>query len=417
MEPFTRRVSPHPKLSQPFPDIKGSGGHAREEHDYSGLKSITDVSRDELDGRTVIVRVDHQSDKLPRTAETFKHILQNGGKAIALTSVYRRTGDTESILSEDHEKAIVGLENAVGVKVHETTLANIRRELMDGGEGILMLNLIGKGQEVELGVSTLPEIGDVYVMDSLLLANRDDGLTKGLAETMKAAGKKAVAGTLLRSEIDHLVGKMEKLKDAKKPAALLLGGDEFDSKINMVDLLLGRGLLKPERGDKILVAGTLGGQKYLNEHHGIDYPIECSQKLKKFFSELEKQNMLVRMTDAIEEGGAIMDIGHKTRAEFSKVLAESGTVVMYGIPGIIENEEYGHGSRHIMQAITENTVAEKIILGATATKKFKEFLETEMTGETQPDTSRLWISTGGAQSYQLFLRKELRALRPLERKT
>ena len=113
------------------------------------------------------------------------------------------------------------------------------------------------------------------------------------------------------------------------------------------------------------------------------------------------------------EGGVIpedregIDIGDRAIKEFSKKIAEAGTIIWNGPMGVFEKRGFDIGTKAIGKAIAENTTAIKIVGGGdsvTAANKFGF-------GEKMDH-----MSTGGGASLELLEGKVLPGIAALDDK-
>ncbi len=113
------------------------------------------------------------------------------------------------------------------------------------------------------------------------------------------------------------------------------------------------------------------------------------------------------------EGGAIpdgregIDIGDQAIEEFSKKIAEAGTVVWNGPMGVFEKRGFDIGTKAVGKAIAENAKAVKIVGGGDSVTAANQF----GFGESMDH-----MSTGGGASLELLEGKELPGIAVLDEK-
>ena len=81
----------------------------------------------------------------------------------------------------------------------------------------------------------LAKLADVYVNDAFGAAHRAHASTEGVARVMTEQGKPAVAGYLLKKELDYLGNTVE---NPQRPFVAILGGAKVKDKIPVIESLL-----------------------------------------------------------------------------------------------------------------------------------------------------------------------------------
>ena len=204
---------------------------------------------------------------------------------------------------------------------------------------------------------------DIFIMDAFATAHRSQASTVGVAEYAPIA----CAGPLLISEIEAL---SHALHNPKKPVVAILGGAKVSSKIHFLENLL-------DKVDQLIVGGGIANTflkakgytigKSLCENDWLDHVRQFWKKaIEKNISiplpvdvfvatQLSKDaKSTLKPVNAIADNESIFDIGTKTSASYTRLIAEAGTIVWNGPVGVFEIEAFSQGTRALAQAIADS---------------------------------------------------------------
>jgi phosphoglycerate kinase len=200
-----------------------------------------------------------------------------------------------------------------------------------------------------------------YVNDAFGAAHRAHASTEGVARLLPSC-----AGLLMAKEVGVLTGLLER---PKVPFVAVLGGAKVSDKLPLIEHLL-------ERCDRILIGGAmcftflaaLGDPVGTSLHEGEDAQrlahgllersgrVNCTLQLPvdiliadRFSADAD--NIEVVPSDAIPPWGMGVDIGPRTAAAYSEVIADAATVFWNGPMGAFEMPPFAAGTRAVADAM------------------------------------------------------------------
>jgi phosphoglycerate kinase len=213
----------------------------------------------------------------------------------------------------------------------------------------------------------LASLADVYVDDAFGTAHRAHASTEGVPSVLKSEGKPAVAGYLLKKELDYLGSALDQ---PKRAFVAILGGAKVKDKIAVIEALL-------PKVDKLIIGGGMAytfykangleiGQSLLDEssldfcrrvlvegHGKIELPNDCMVG-KDFSNDTERKVVDVAEMPADFQG---LDIGPKTIERFTTIIKNAQTILWNGPMGVFEFSNFATGTRAIAEAMAEATKA------------------------------------------------------------
>jgi phosphoglycerate kinase len=204
---------------------------------------------------------------------------------------------------------------------------------------------------------------DVYVNDAFGTAHRAEATTHGMAKFAPVA----CAGPLMAAELDAL-GKA--LTDPKRPLVAIVAGSKVSTKLTILKSLA-------EKVDQLIVGGgiantfmlaaglpigrSLAEPDLINEakaiidlmaKRGASVPIPVDVVVANELSPLARANR-VASTD-VQPDDMILDVGPKTSAELTSIIAHAGTIVWNGPIGVFEIDQFGGGTKMLAAAIAHS---------------------------------------------------------------
>jgi phosphoglycerate kinase len=386
------------------------------------------VSDLDVNGKKVLMRVDFNvpvkngvigdDNRIVAALPTIKYIIENGGKAVLFSHLGR-------IKTEDDKKELTlrpvaqRLSDLLGKPV---TFVPVTRGAqledavngMNDGDVLLFENtrfedLDGKkesGNDADLG-KYWASLGDMFVNDAFGTAHRAHASNVGVAEAMKADGKKVAAGYLMEKEIKFLG---EAVDDPQSPFVAILGGAKVSDKIGVIDHLL-------DKADKVIIGGGMTYTFYAAKGMSIGNSLVEADKIDVAKEILAKGgDKIVLPVDSIvaekfdndvpnkvvegdiPDGYMALDIGPKSVAEFKDVLKDAKTVVWNGPMGVFEMSNYANGTLEVGKFLGTLSDATTIVGGGDSTAAVKQL------GVGDQLTH---ISTGGGASLEYLEGKEL----------
>lgn len=224
------------------------------------------------------------------------------------------------------------------------------------------LNVGEKKNNDELA-KKMAKLCDVYVNDAFGSAHRAEATTYGMAKYAVVA----CAGPLMAAELDAL-GKA--LTDPKRPLVAIVAGSKVSTKLTILKSLaekvdqlivgggiantfmlaaglpIGRSLAEPDLVDEAKAIIDIMAKR------GASVPIPVDVVVANELSPLARANR-VASTD-VQADDMILDVGPKTSAELTNIVAHAGTIVWNGPVGVFEIDQFGGGTKMLAAAIAHS---------------------------------------------------------------
>ena len=301
---------------------------------------------------------------------TIQKIISNGG-SVVLMSHMGRPKNKESNLSMRHlvsrlsgllSTPVKFIDQCIGNKVVEVS------EALQPGEILLIENLRFYAEETSGDLNfaeQLSKLGDVYVNDAFGSAHRNHASTSVIAQFFS---KKKCFGYVMENEIKNI----NKLMSGKnKPFTAIVGGAKVSSKITVIiqmlehidNLIIGGGMaytfvkaMGGEVASSIVEEDKLGLALQIIEtarSKGVCLYIPSDSINADKFDDNANKNQ--SPANKIPNGNIGLDIGPKTIKQFSKIIAESSTILWNGPMGVFEMKSFEHGTKAIAQALVDAT--------------------------------------------------------------
>ena len=357
-------------------------------------------------------------DKRMRAAlPTINKILNDGGSVILMSHLGRPKGGPEDKYSLRHILGDLSRMLDLEVKFADDCIgedAVEKSKNLSPGQVLLLENLRFYKEE-EKGdkdfAQKLAALGNVYVNDAFGTAHRAHASTAIVAEFFP---KDKYFGYLMAEELKNA----EKVNHgADKPFTAIMGGAKVSDKILLIESLL-------DKVDNLIIGGGMaytfakaqGGEigTSLLEADRMELCLELMEKAKakgvnlilpvdtviadKFDNDAKKDTVDSGKIPADWMG---LDIGPKTVELFSKVVAESKTLLWNGPRGVFEMANFEQGTRAIADAVvaaTQKNGAFSLIGGGDSAAAIAKFnLEDQVS----------YVSTGGGALLEYMEGKEL----------
>jgi len=345
------------------------------------LKTTDDI---DVVGKRVIVRADlnvpikngkvTDATRLERVVPGLKALSDRGAKVIVISHFGRPKGvDPELSLRPVAQT----LQDLLGrpVKFGEDSIgaaAEAAVQSLSNGDIAVLENLrFHKGEEKNDPefASALAKLGDVFVGDAFSCSHRAHASTEGITHHLPS-----YAGPLLMEEINALRTALEK---PQRPTAALVGGAKVSTKIPVLTNLVAK-------VDKLIIGGGMANTflqaagtnvgKSLAEPEFAETAREILAKAK------EKGCEIILPVDAViarefKEGAAsevvaiddvpadamILDVGPKSVAHVTDMLAGTKTLLWNGPMGAFEIAPFGEGTFAVARAAASLTKAGKLV--------------------------------------------------------
>jgi phosphoglycerate kinase len=256
----------------------------------------------------------------------------------------------------------------------------------------------------------LAALCDVYVNDAFGSAHRAHASTVG----MIAYVKQAAAGLLMDKELEYLT---KVTKNPERPCVAILGGAKVSDKIEVIQNLI-------KVVDRLLIGGAMaytflralgqGTGKSLVEEDKIELAKQLlaahSDKLMLPLDHVVASELKAgaenQVVDHIPDGNMGLDIGPKTIAEYSKVIAGARTIIWNGPMGVFEMPPFDKGTVALAKAVAASE-AVSVVGGGDSEKAVKSAGVADKISH---------ISTGGGASLEFLGGVELPGVAALSTK-
>lgn len=388
---------------------------------------IKTIDQTNFAGKKALIRVDFNvplnSDfqvtdptRIKAAIPTIKKILNDGGSVILMSHLGRpKEGPADkyslrhtlSTLSELLGKPVQFASDCINEPAVNAAAA------LKQGEVLLLENLRFYKEE-EKGnpdfAKSLAALGDVYVNDAFGTAHRAHASTAVIAQYFKG---KSMFGYVMAGELNNA----EKvLNNAARPFTAIMGGAKVSDKILIIERLM-------EKVDHLIIGGGMAYTFIKAQGGNIGSSLCESDKLDLALSILksaESKGVTIHLpvdsinadkfdkdantnvTDIrnVEEGWLGLDIGPVSAAQFSKVVAESKTILWNGPMGVFEMKKFENGTRTVAEAIVAATAkgAFSLIGGGDSAAAVNQFHFADQVS---------YVSTGGGALLEYIEGKEL----------
>ena len=380
-------------------------------------------------GKKALVRVDFNvplndafeitdDTRMTATVPTIAKILKEGGSVILMSHLGRpKEGPTDKYSLKHIVKHLSTLLGGADVQFANDCIgaeAVDKAAALKPGQVLLLENLRFYKEE-EKGDAVFAEklckLGDVYVNDAFGTAHRAHASTAIIAQYFSKENR--MFGLLMEAEVTSA----EKvLHEAKKPFTAIIGGAKVSDKILIIENLL-------ERATDIIIGGgmaytffkaqggTIGTSICEDDRMPLALEILAKAKVKGVHIHLPVDNIITTEFSndterkncesmSIPDGWMGLDIGEKSRANFTKVILASKTILWNGPMGVFEMANYQAGTKAIAVAVAEATVngAFSLVGGGDSVAAVNQFGFNDQVS---------YVSTGGGALLEYFEGKTL----------
>jgi len=329
-----------------------------------------------LDGKRVLVRVDFNvplnqageitdDTRIRGTLPTLAR-LRDGGASLILVSHLGRPKDREpefsltAVAGRLSELIGVPVRLAPGVVGDEVTALT---RALNPGDVLLLENVRYEPGETKNDpqlAAALAALADVYVDDAFGAAHRAHASTVGVPALLADHA----AGLLLEREVTTLTALTE---EPQRPLVAVLGGSKVSDKIRVItrfleiadSILIGGAMAFPflaaqghEIGDSLCAADDVEHARELlaqaaDSHASLVLPTDLVVA-ERFAADAEPE--LVDGVD-VPAGRMGLDVGPKTVAAYTGLIAQAGTVFWNGPMGAFELPPFAAGTLAVAQAL------------------------------------------------------------------
>ena len=340
----------------------------------TGYKTLKDFGS--LKGKKILLRVDINSsiingkpeagERMSAHAQTIKWLCGEGASVVVLAHQGR---PGEGLLSlEKHAKLLnemvkIGFVNDT---IGDKAIGALRR--LKPGEALMLENVRMLKEEFRpfehnALISTLGPFFDLFVLDALSVAHRNEASVTGFAERLPHC-----MGPVMAREVDNIENVSVR---TKKPFTVIFGGLKLDDYFGVFESMMKKGDVT-----KVLTSGAMG-QLFImarGSRLGVTEKFMEKKGLLKLLPEVKKidrkyrKKIEVPIDVAVEAGGKrvdvevkalpsnydIYDIGPKTAELYAGIIKKSKTIFLKGVPGAYEKPGFGEGTRKVMAAIASS---------------------------------------------------------------
>jgi phosphoglycerate kinase len=335
-----------------------------------------------VQGKTVLLRVDINSpiehgkvaglERIEASAASVRDLAQRGAKVVVLAHQGRK-GDDDFTSLREHAQ-LLGQRAGVPAQFVDDVAgpeAQAAIKALQPGRALVLENVRGLDEETRKAkpeehakahfVTELARLAQAYVCDAFPASHRSQASMVGFPLLLPSAAGPAMDREL--TALDKASGNPE------PPAIYVLGGAKPEDSIavmrhNFASGKLDRALLTGLVGNLFLIArghdlgqasmdvlekkGILAqlpeAEKLLDEFdEGIVTPIDVAVKGKRGREDL--------WIEDLPSEHAILDIGKETVEDYTKDLAEAGSIFLNGPAGLFEEPPFDQGTRAILKAI------------------------------------------------------------------
>jgi phosphoglycerate kinase len=324
-----------------------------------------------------------------RIEEIIETINSLNSAKIVIASHQGRVGNKDYTSMEKHAEVLQKLLNRKVTYVNDVIGSAAQNEIkkLNDGEILLLDNLrlcaeenyefSGSNAAKTIMVRRLSKLLDLCVLDSFPSAHRSHPSIVGFPYVLPAC-----AGRLVEKEVKKLD---EIMSVTKTPHVLVLGGKKVEDRLEAIRLLIENG-----RADHVLLTGLIGNvflraQGRVRSTIGIKREDEIVAKAHTLIGEFP--DVFSTPVDvAIEQNGKrveldirelnkddeIYDLGPKTIEHYGKIISEAGTVFISGPAGFFEKEDFGYGTKALLEAVAASK-ATTIVSGGHLSSALKKF--------------------------------------------
>lgn len=387
------------------------------------VKKLTDV---DVNGKRVFIRADlnvpqddagniTEDTRIRASIPSIQYCLDQGA-AVMVTSHLGRPTEGE-VRAED---SLMPVAVRLGQLLHKPV--RLIQNWVDGGfevkpgEVVLLENCRcnkGEKKDNEELAQKMAKLCDVYVNDAFGTAHRAEATTHGIARFAPVA----CAGMLMGGEIDALAKAIE---NPARPLVAIVGGAKVSSKLVILKSLAAK-------VDQLIVGGGIANTFLLATGHrigeslaepelvkeaqaimdmmkarGAEVPLPVDVVVADEVSALARANKIP--VDEVTAHDRILDVGPKTAARLSEIIAHAGTIIWNGPVGVFEHDQFAGGTKMMSSAIAHSD-AFSIAGGGDTLAAIAKFKIADDVG---------YISTGGGAFLEFLEGKTLPAIEALE---
>ncbi len=306
--------------------------------------------------------------RIKKALPTIEYLVKNGAKVILMTHLGKPEGKVVNSLKVkpifDYLSKIFSIqESSYDKKLIEKTKS------LKPGTCLLLENLRFDEREEKNDrefSQELARLGDIYINEAFGCSHRLHSSVVGITEFLPSG-----AGFLLEKEIESL----EKImKEPLRPLVSVIGGVKINTKIKLIknlskksdELILGGELANTILRVNGLCIGPWPEEKIVKQIKEIDFtsnrvhlPVDVIASADKEGKTYVRESPLAK----VRNDEWLLDIGPESIELFSQVIKKAKTIILAGPLGYFENPLFEKGTERIIEIITKNHSAYKLVGG------------------------------------------------------
>ena len=383
-------------------------------------RSVSDM---DVEGRTVLVRVDYNVTFRPDTTEisddsriratlpTLDLLKSRDAKIVLCSHLGRPKGRVvEELrmkpvavrLANLLKQEVISARDCVGSEVSDLVSSAPQNSV------VMLENLRfhpGEENNESEFAEELAALADVYVNDAFGTAHRAHASTFGITQHLDSA-----VGLLMEREL-HMLGKA--LENPARPFSVALGGAKVSDKVRMIEhladkvdtFLIGGGMASAFLATQGLTVGASRIEDSSLKHarnvtrmgkeRGFNLIIPSDVVIADRFERDASSKTVI--SSNICESWLIMDIGDETARRYGNELQRSNTIFWNGPMGVFEWESFSKGTTSVARSVAGAAGTSIIGGGSTADAVYTLGLEKKMSH----------VSTGGGASLEYLEGRDL----------
>lgn len=289
------------------------------------MKLITNLTKKDLNGKRVLLRVDFNVPVL-------------NGKILDAYRIIAHKETIDYLISRGANLTL--LSHIMAVKSFKPLTNQIKRIL--GTKDFYLYENVRKfdGEETnEDGfVKELAKPFDIYINDAFSVSHRNHASVVAITKFLPS-----YAGLLLIKEIKNL---KKVLKPPKKGKTLIIGGAKIDTKFPVIKNFL-------DKAENILIGGAVANVFLKTSGVDIEKSLTDDNFLEDANGLLKEKNIIIP-EDYIVSDDIILDIGQKTVKKFLRIIKKSEIIIWNGPLGRAETPQFSRGTKEIAEAIANS---------------------------------------------------------------
>ena len=313
-----------------------------------------------------------ESSRIDKIIPTIKMLIEKEAKIIILSHIGRPRGKVVEELSlEPISKKLSSILNKKVLfnKKKINDISNFDLNKIQRGSLLMLENIrFNQGEEANDNQFSkkLSSLGDIYVNDAFSCSHRSHSSVEGITKHIPS-----YYGLQITQEIQAL---KKITSEIKKPVTLIIGGSKISTKINIINNLA-------KKFNNIIIVGGMANTMLKHTGSKIGKSIcedDCEPLVKEIINVSKKFNCKITcpvdaiVSRSIEGDGEIkyvkdinddemiLDIGPKTIYTIKTIIKDSNTVLWNGPAGYFENPNFQHGTKEIVEIISQKTINDKI---------------------------------------------------------